>query len=163
MRRKLSDTAGVKGMFRIHITEDKNGDELIVGDSGWKKNTVTNQGFNSFLCAAIGAAAGSSQIAAVALGSGTAPAVTDTLLPGEAVTTKRAAATYGSVGSKTAQFTATFASSNSFLTASQNLSNIGLFCTTTSTTGTIFAGNTYASSAVATNQNVNVTYNIGFA
>ena len=64
-------------------------------------------------------------------------------------------------GSTSGQFTATFSSADSFVTNTQNLSNIGLFAT--SAAGTLFAGNTFASSSCATNQNVNVTYNINFA
>jgi hypothetical protein len=76
--------------------------------------------------------------------------------------TQRKAVTFGSVASTTAQFTATFASSASFLTAAADLSNIGLFAATT-TNDTLFAGNTYASSSCNTNQNVNVTYQIRFS
>ena len=58
------------------------------------------------------------------------------------------------------QFTGTFSSSNSFVTSTQNISNIGLFAT--SSGGTLFAGNTFASSSCATNQDVNCTYVISF-
>ena len=76
--------------------------------------------------------------------------------------TERGAITYANVASTTAQFTATFASSDSFLTAAANLSNIGIFAAST-TDDTLFAGNTYASSSCATNQNVNMTYQIRFS
>jgi len=95
----------------------------------------------------------------LALGSGTAPASDATDLEGEAV--KRQAVTTSIVDSRTAQFTGQFASNNSFVTNTQNISNVGLF--NTSAAGTIFAGNTYASSSCATNQNVNVTYQIRFS
>jgi hypothetical protein len=42
-----------------------------------------------------------------------------------------------------------------------NISNIGLF--NSSSTGTLFAGNTYASSSCASNQAVNITYDITFS
>jgi hypothetical protein len=60
--------------------------------------------------------------------------------------------------------TATFASANSFITATASISNIGLFQTSGPTTasGTLYAGNTYTSSSLATNQNVNATYTITF-
>jgi hypothetical protein len=61
------------------------------------------------------------------------------------------------------QFTATFASSDSFMSATANISNIGLFQQSNVTTGTLFAGNTYASSSCATNQNVNATYTVSFS
>jgi hypothetical protein len=108
----------------------------------------------------------------MALGTGGAPASTDTVLAGEvfhkstnATTNSRAAVSTSVVASATAQFTAAFASANSFLTASANISNIGLFnsyLTSLANVGTLFAGNTFASSACATNQSVNATYQIRF-
>lgn len=151
-----SEGIKVRGFFRVQIEE--NGE--IVGDSGWRTNQVTNLGFNQYLVSTLGAIAGSKQISFMAVGSGTAPGAADTTLQGEVV--KRAAITAAtSSSSKTVRFTATFASSDSFVTNAQNLSNIGLF--NTSSGGTIFAGNTYASTACQTNQNVNATYDIQFA
>jgi hypothetical protein len=99
----------------------------------------------------------------VALGTGAAPASNATALPGEiSASTQRTGVTYANVASSTAQFTATFSSSDSFLAGASNLSNIGLFATTT-VGDTIFAGNTYASSSCNTNQNVNITYQIRFS
>jgi hypothetical protein len=68
--------------------------------------------------------------------------------------------TMQSSGSTALRCTGTFASSDSFVTAVESISNIGLF--RSSTGGTIFAGNTYDSSSCATNQNVNYTYDITF-
>jgi hypothetical protein len=99
----------------------------------------------------------------VALGAGGAPAATDTTLSGEIMaSTQRVAVTYAHNGSTAAQFTATFASPNSFLTATSNISNIGLLSTTT-TSDTLFAANTYASSSCATNQNCQITYQVAFS
>lgn len=146
----------VKGMFRVTLTEDGR----ILGDSGWRENIVTNLGFNQYLVSAIGAIAGSKQVSHLALGTGALPAATDTSLGGEVV--KRQAVTAAtSSSSKTVRFTGTFDSANSFVTSTQNISNIGLF--NSSATGTLFSGNTYTSSACATNQNVNVTYDLVFA
>ena len=160
MKDNFKDSVGVQGMFRLHVTEDGK----IVGDSGWKKNQVTNLGFNEYLVSTLGAIAGSKTVSHIALGTGTVPGATATTLDGESAVSKRQAVTAAtSAGSKTVRFTATFASSNSFVTASKDISNIGLFNTSAQTTGTLFAGNTYASSSVATNQNVNVTYDIIFS
>lgn len=150
----------IKGFSRVQITE---GDK-IVGDSGFTgPNQITNLGFLNYLVKLLGASAGSKQIGFVALGTGSAPNASHTTLNGEVMSsTQRKAVTFGSSGSTTAQFTATFASSDSFLTAAANLSNIGLFAAATSD-DTLFAGNTYASSACATNQNVNITYQIRFS
>ena len=147
----------VKGFFRVQITEDGKG---VVGDSGWRENQVTNLGIQDYVVDwLVGDTDNGKSITHLALGSGTAPASNGTALEGEAV--KRQAVTTSIVDSRTAQFTGQFASDNSFVTNTQNISNVGLF--NTSAAGTIFAGNTYASSSCATNQNVNVTYQIRFS
>lgn len=166
MSRKKSgataDTVKVRGFFRVQIVEDMDGGTQVVGDSGWRKNQVANLGFDQFLCQTLAGMAGSKTVSHVALGTGGAPAAVDTSLAGEIMaSTQRKTVSPSTIASKTAQFTAAFASSASFLTAAANLSNVGLF--NTSTAGTIFAGNTYTSSACATNQSVNVTYQIRFS
>lgn len=153
---KMSDGLKVKGFFRIQLTENGK----VVGDSGWKKNQVTNLGFNQYLVSALGAIAGSKQVSHMALGTGTVPGAAATTLDGEqSVRASVTAATSSS--SKTVRFTATFSSADSFVTATKNIANVGLF--NSSSGGTLFAGNTYASSSVATNQNVNATYDIVFS
>lgn len=144
------DSVGIKGSFRLQIVE---GDK-IVGDSGWWTNQITNEGFRAMIRAVSGIS-GSSQITHLALGTGGAPVAADTTLAGEVV--KRQAVTAAtSSTSKAVQFTGTFSSANSYVTSTQNISNIGLFAT--SSGGTLFAGNTFASSSCATNQDCNVTY-----
>ena len=135
------------GFFRLQIVNE-NTDGKIVGDSGWCKNLVTNTGFQHYLVELMGASTGSSRITHAALGTGGAPTVAQTVLAGEQ--SVRKSVTFSEVGSKTAQFVATFASADSFVTATKNISNIGLFATSTQGTGSIFAGNTYASSSFAT-------------
>lgn len=156
--RKTADGLKVKGSFRLQITEDGK----VVGDSGWKTNLITNLGFNQYLVSTLGNIAGSKQISHMAIGTGGAPIATDTVLAGEQAVREAVTAATSS-GSKTVRFTATFASQDSFVTASKNISNIGLFNTSTAATGTLFAGNTFTSSACATNQNVNATYDIIFS
>jgi hypothetical protein len=153
---KTNDSLKVKGSYRLQFTEDGK----VVGDTGWIDNQIVNLGFNHYLVSTLGAIAGSKQVSHMALGSGGAPAAADTSLAGEVE--KRAAVTAAtSSTSKTVRFTATFNSSDSFVTDTQNLSNVALV--NTSSGGTIFAGNTFASSSCATNQNVNATYDITFA
>lgn len=158
---ETGDPIAVKGMFRVQLEEDGQ----IVGDSGWHENQITNVGFQNFLCALLGNTTGSIQVKYLSLGTGGAPATTDTTLAGECAGTGsvpiRQAVTVAVNSSKTVQFTGTFSSSNSFVSTTQNISNIGLFGT--SSGGTLFAGNTYASSSCATNQNVNTTYSIAFS
>ena len=146
----------IKGMYRVQIEEDGK----VVGDSGWRENLVTNLGFNQYLVSSLGSIAGSKFLTHAALGSGGAPIAADTTLAGE-VQVRAAVTAATSSSSKTLRLTATFASSDSFVTNTQNISNIGLF--NTSSGGTLFAGNTYTSSSCATNQNVNATYDIIFS
>lgn len=155
----------VAGFFRLQITEDQeDGGKKVVGDSGWKKNQVTNDGIRDYL---VDALLGNTPLGAtdfVALGTGGAPASNATALAGEithAADSRKSVST-SITASRTAVMTAAFNSADSFVTASLNISNIGLFNTSTTEGGTLFAGNTYASSSLATNQNVNATYEIRF-
>lgn len=165
--KQISDSGRIRGMFRVNITEDHDGNEVIVGDSGWHENLITNLGFLN-LVNQLGTSLTGSKISHAALGTGGAPVGTDTTQAGEVSTNGsgsvvRAAVTAAtSSTSKTLRNTATFSSANSFITASANISNIGLWQTSGPTTasGTLMAGNTFASSAVATNQNVNATYDL---
>src|SRR5882672_1915965 len=142
---KVGDSAKIKGMFRLQIEEDGE----IVGDSGWHTNLITNLGFNNYLVNQLGTSLTGSKISHAALGTGGAPVATDTTLSGEVSTNGsgsvvRAAVTAAtSSSSKTLRNTATFSSANSFLTASANISNIGLWGVSGPTTasGTLFAGN----------------------
>lgn len=154
---KNTEPIKLHGFFRVQLEEQGE----IIGDSGWQSNVVTNEGKRNFLARLLGALASSSQITHVALGTGAAPATDATALPGELGENVRKAITAATSGSSAVQFTATFASGDAFVTATREISNIGLFGT--STGGTLFAGNTYASSSCATNQNVNVTYAIQFS
>lgn len=155
----LMEKMKVKGMFRIQI---ENPDGSISGDSGWKHNQVTNLGFNQYLVMALGSISGSKYVTHMAVGTGGAPAASDTTLAGEQ--SVRAAVTAAtSSSSKDLQLTATFSSANSFVTATKNISNIALGHTSTAGAATIFSGAAFTSSAVATNQNINATYTVTFA
>lgn len=157
MGKQVNDNSMPKGFFRLKITEGEDG--KVVSDSGWKENQVTDLGVRDYIIDwLVGDTANGKSVSHIALGTGGAPAAGDTSLGGEV--DKRAGASTSIVSSRTAQFTAQFASSNSFVTTTQNIANVGLF--NTSSGGTIFAGNTYSSSSCATNQNVNCTYQIQF-
>lgn len=174
LQNPLAGAVGVKGLFRIQITEDQpNGEVKVVGDSkndpradkdGYIKNQVVNDGIRDYL---VDALLGNSPLGAVshaALGTGGEPASNATTLTGELDHSagSRQAVTTSVVSSRTAQFVGTFDSSNSFVTATANLSNIGLFNTSTTQAGALFAGQAFASSAVQTNQNLNFTYQVRF-
>jgi len=159
-----SDDMNVRGFYRLQIVDDKAG---VIGDSGWHENQVTNLGIRQYLVGWLTSGTGKS-VTHAALGTGGAPASDATTLSGEnyhqsadATTNSRAGVSTSIVASGTAQFTAGFASSNSFVTASADISNIGLFetyLTSLANAGTLFAGNTYASSTVATNQAVRLNW-----
>jgi hypothetical protein len=48
--KKTKDSVKVQGMFRVNITENGK----VVGDSGWRKNQITNLGFNQYLVGSLG-------------------------------------------------------------------------------------------------------------
>jgi hypothetical protein len=152
----LQENAALRGFFRLQIRE---ADGRLAGDSNQVENVIVNEG-RRVLARLLGALAGSSQMSHAALGSGTEPGAADTSLNLELAENKRATVAAQTNGSTSVQFTFSFLSSNSFVTATRSLSNVGLFFT--SSGGTIFAGNTFASSTCATNQNVYGTYTITF-
>lgn len=155
------DGIGVKGSFRLTISDE---DGTIAGDSGWCKNIIVQEGFLNFMSEALMGAAGSSTVSYLALGTGTIPVASDTILNGEITgSTKRitlTTATASASTAATASFTGTFQSTANFLAAQSTISNIGLYAT--SNGSNLFAGNTFASSPCSTNQNVNCTYTIVF-
>lgn len=143
-----TDGMKIRGFYRVQLTEDGKG---VVGDSGWKENQVTNLGIRDYIVAWLLSGSGGTYVQYMGLGTGTAPASNATSLDGEiyhkstnATTESRAAVSSSLVASGTAQFTAAFASANSFVTASANIANIGLFnasLTSLAHNGTLFAGN----------------------
>ena len=152
------DAVKLRGFFRLNIVDP---DGTIAGDSGWVENTVTNDGKLGYLVKTLASSAGSSYLSYAALGEHTdAPAAADTALGSELTglggDTIRDAMTMQSSGSTALRCTGTFASGDSFVTATESIAEIGLF--RSSSAGTLFAGNTFDSSTVATNQAVNYTW-----
>ena len=144
----------IKGSTRLVI---RNPDGSIHGDSGWKRNQVVNLGYNDYICQLLGGMGGSKQLTHVALGTGTVPGAAATSLDGEAEV--RQTGTFAtSSTSKKLRCTATFNSALSFVTATMSLQNIAM--ANTSAGGTIMCGNTYATSTCATNQQVEVSYDV---
>ena len=163
MARPKAEGIRVHGFHRVRLTEGSGEPgSKIIGESDWKQNVVVNEGFDDYLCALLGNTTNSKQIGFIALGTGTKPGAAHTSLDGEIMgSTERKAPDVSVTSSKTLRFTATFYSSDSFLTGASNLQNVGLF--EASAANAIFAGNTYSSSSCNTNQNVNVTYDIQFS
>ena len=158
---KSVDGLRARGFFKLQI---KDADGKVAGDSGWKENQIVNLGFQDYLCQGLAGMAGSKTISHAMLGTGTAPGATATALAGEItdVAAARAAVTPTTIASKTIQFAFTIASN--VYTEAKTIQNVGLINhSSTATAGTIFAGNTYATSALATNQSVNGSYQIRFS
>lgn len=155
------DGLKIKGSFRLQIVDPEKG---VVGDSGWRRNQITDLGYNHYLIENLVGSANSKRVTHIALGTGTAPAVAATGLAGEIDhgVNRLAITSATSSNSRKMRFTGTFASSLGYITTTVTLQNIGLFATSTRTTGTIFAGNTYATSTCASNQAINLTYDLDF-
>lgn len=163
-KKKVGENIKIEGFFKLHIEDGPTG--AIVGDSGWVQNMITDTGFQHYIVQLMGNSAGSARVSHAALGQGTAPGVTATSLESEVTGSAgagRKAVTFSETGSKTAQWVCTFASTDSFVTTTATIKNVGLFSTSTVGGGSVFAGNTYNTSTVATNQNVNLTYQVRFA
>jgi len=148
------DGVSVKGFFRVQMGEDGK----IMSDSGWQENQVVNLGFQDYICATIGAVAGSKQISYLGIGTGTAPASNGTSLEGETGTRKTTSNSV--VSSNTLQMTASWASGD-HPGGTPNVQNLGLF--NTSSGGTLCAGNTFSSSAWNSNQGISATYQLRFS
>ena len=139
---------GVKGFARLQIMDKKS--KKIVGDSGWFENQITNYGLNSCICAApIGAA--SVQAAGLMLGNGTNPASDAVALPSSNTDYYSAFGQSSVIDSLTARMTQSFDGTLGAAT----IANIGVFA---ASSGSLLAGKTFASSALATTQSVNCSY-----
>lgn len=161
VKAKMPVTEGLKvrGFFRLNIV---NADGTIAGDTGYIDNQIVNTGYQDMLMYLLAGSAGSLRPSHAALGTGTVPASSATTLAGELTeAAARMALTTGTSGSKTVVYTFTLASG--VIAAASTIQNVGLFSGSTQGGGTMFAGNTYATSSLATNQAVNGTYNIAFA
>lgn len=151
------EKAAVRGFFRMQLEEDGK----VVGDSGWNENQVTNDGITQYLVNwVLGDTGNGKSVTHMAIGTGGAPASNATTIGGQLANGKRAAVSTSVVSSRTAQFTAGFASADSFLTASADISNVGLVNASATNAGTFLCGAAFASSSIATNNNLNITYQI---
>lgn len=151
-------SVGLHGFYRVAIVNE---DGTLAGDSGCKHNLITSGGLTNYLTYVFASSANSQVVSLAALGSGTLVASNATILPGSFATTlhktvsktfiTRAASTDGD----TARFLATWVSG----TSTAQIANVGLYGVATDQ---IFCGGTYASSSVASNQAVNLTYDCVF-
>lgn len=155
--KSLNDSLKVRGFFRLQINEDGK----VVGDSGWKENQIVNDGFDQYICRSMAGIAGSKQVAYALIGTGTAPAATDTSLDGEItdIAAMRCAVSPTTIQSKTVQFAFTLSSGQ--ITAAKTIKNVGLINhSSTAQANTILCGGTFTTSALATNQAINGSYQL---
>jgi hypothetical protein len=160
----IEDKQGVVGRLRLKIIDFEGGKPKVVGDSGWLHNKITNLGAQYFLVQALAGAAGSSQLSYIALGTGSTVNSTDTGLLNELSDAAGCRIAIGAntsvVASRTLQIVGTLASNT--ITANRTIDDIGLFAVSSTTSGSMFAGTTFPTSQLQTNQAVNITYQIQF-
>ena len=169
-KRKSSKTpqavVGLGGRFRVAIVDP---DGKVRGDSGWKKNVLTNIGVNDGILGRFMGLTGSQGANYFALGTGQASiGVTATGITGQcaggtmvAVTTATSGRTASSDGA-TARYTATFTSGA--FGNSTTVGQAGLHFTTSGGSSTaLICAATFASSTVATNQAINCSYDLIFS
>ena len=157
---------GIKGEARLACV---NPDGTLAWKTPWIHNVITNNGFQDYLAMALAGSAASKLALYMGLGTTTAAIATNaTALGGEislgAVVTRQTFVRSVSA-SKTLQMLATFASgSASFFTQTGTglpMANVGLYNTNDSN-GVMMCGLTYAVQNVASNQQVNATYQLSF-
>lgn len=149
------ESVHVRGFCRVQAgVRDKRTKRLrIVGDSGWIKNTITNDGRNSYIAATVGAVAGSKLVSHLQLATqSTAVDATQTSLLGE--TRVRKALTASTLATGTLRMTASWSSSDN--TAAVTIGSIGVY--NTSSAGTLGSGQTYTTSQWNSNQDLSSTY-----
>jgi hypothetical protein len=147
-------TISIRGFGRVQLVNAKTG--KIEGDSGWKRNVVTEIGFQDYLSRLLGAIASSKQATVLALGTQTAaPSSTQTSITGEQ--TPRKTATNSVVSSKTMRMTANWATDE----VNTSIAAIGAYNTTT--TGSIANVLTFASTLKTTDQQLNATLEFRFS
>jgi hypothetical protein len=149
----------VRGFFRVNVVNKKT--RRIVGDSGWIENQITNMGLESCLLG-MPAGLGGDVLRWMGLGAGagaTAPASDATSLPGWISTDYTSTAGIAVNASTQIRLTQTF----DFPTSQSSVANVGIHMSNNSTGGSLVAGETFNSSDVATDQDVNVTYDLNYS
>jgi hypothetical protein len=152
---KARDSVAVKGFFRLQIKDNKTG--RIDGDTGWIKNQITNYGYNSCIVALPFKCAGSIQCSGMMLGSGTGVASDGTNLTSKNTDYWGSFAQSTVIDSSTCRATAAFEGSDG---GAATLQEIGVFG---ASDGTVIAAKSFASSALATTQSVNCTYELRYS
>ncbi|MHA2337475.1 MAG: hypothetical protein ACXACX_09235 [Candidatus Hodarchaeales archaeon] len=155
MEELRKDKIEIRGFGRVQLVDEKTG--KIVGDSGWKKNAITQIGFQDYLCALLGSTSGSKQATVLALATQTdAGNSTQTSLLGEFGVRK--SANRAVVSSQTLRMTANWATDEA---TQSTLGAIGAYNTTSG--GSVMNALTYATSNKTTDQQLNATLEFRFS
>lgn len=145
----------IKGFFNVQIKEKKT--DRVVGDSGWCRNTLTNNGLNAIAAIVIGAT-GSYAVGFGAIGKGT-DAIVASMTDLKSKENSYLAVSPSSVATGTARCTVSFDGSDN--SATLTIGEIGLF--KTDSAGSMVAGNTFTTSQMTTDQTLNATYELRFS
>lgn len=132
----------VRGFARLQAgVRDHEGRLRIVGDSGWLRNTITNDGRNSFIAAKVGSVSGSKTPLYLQLATqSTAVDATQTTLVGETRIRKTLLAS--TIATGTLRMTASWSSTDN--TAAVTIGSIGVH--QTDSAGTLGSGQTFTTS-----------------
>ncbi len=158
--RATRDHVRVHGFFRVQIGMWAGRGAVIVGDTGWRRNTVTNDGLTNYIAGTVGAVSGSKQVSHMGIGTQTnAINATQSELSGPLTTESRVTVSPSTINTGTFQATASWGSA--VHTAASTIGALGLY--NTSAGGSMAAGQTFATSQWASNQNVSATYQLRFS
>lgn len=158
---------GISGFYRVKI-KDPNG--RVVGDSGYKKNVISNLGLANYIAYAFASSGGSTRITPGymhlgSLQSSMASSLVNVTgafnlsLAASIASTQHTTRASQSSG-HTVRFLATFVS-NSIATDTITIAAIGLFHTTNATSA--MCAGSFASSTLGSAQAINCTYDIVFS
>ena len=145
----------IRGFFRGQLVESGTG--RIMGDTGWKENTLTNGGLTA-IAQLVAGSAGSYVVGYMGVGTQTAAMnMSQTALVGSTAAFK--ALNLSTSGTCTLTCTAVFSSSD--LAGSCNIGAVGLF--KTNSDGSMLAGQVFGTSSWNTNQDFSLTYQLRFS
>lgn len=155
-RRGSGKTEGVevKGFYRLMTHDLKSGRKMY---TPWRRNAITADGFQNYICGPIGAVAGSKTISHLQMATQTtAPTSSQTSASGEFEVRK--ATTNSFVANGTLRATASW---NTNEATQSNLGAVAMY--NTSSAGTAGSVATFSTSAKTTDQTLNVTYEWRFS
>lgn len=155
MKKRKQDSITVKGFTRLQIVNREDGS--VAGDTGWMQNQITNYGWESCIVALPLKCANSVQCSGMLLGSGTGVASSGTNLTASCTAGWIPFAQSTVISSSTARATGTLAGSDLGATTIQE---IGIKAVSTDT---VIAAKSFTSSAIATTQDINASYELRYS